>query len=544
MLTGMKNTSCDVCARHGRQSALQLCQLNFDQAIYICPHPECTYPLDESLLESVIVQHKPSVSKVKNSKKRRHLSTADGCTGHEPAIKNIKSEPAFGTNQAITPDITPDITPYNSQFGTNNGLVDKPGTNGEVAPDVAANGQEKVLLNGDVSTPVPVESTTVSPSLVDSSSQSSSSTLPTSVNNSLLTPQTSVAASHSGDHILPRTSSSASSVSGRNHVAPANSSVSSHQSNSLTDALFLLWPNENALCWLDVVMALIVHCEPLSSLPLATDSPVRRLCATFESSQAMFRRSCKLKRCHYLCDQGKKVTLETSVGQITVKMGGGNSDICGMLGLESAATINIDDITGILCEDEPGTTSLDKVREEANRLQAMAEQHLAEIRHELFDILCPIIDCKLGQTDSALLALSALLTLEPPLSEAVSVSYQYTLRCTHCGLLQQDRVCKEVPTFLKLPADFNMTRPSFLRPCFQCMASDQTVRCTLDRLPDVFFCHFLHGIGPVQTVTDYEFVSADSRQFVVTGLVQYRTSPRHFVCHLRQLNGTHTLCSL
>ena len=57
------------------------------------------------------------------------------------------------------------------------------------------------------------------------------------------------------------------------------------------------------------------------------------------------------------------------------------------------------------------------------------------------------------------------------------------------------RVDKEVPTFLRLPRNFSMSNPCFLRRCFVCEAPDQLVLINFHRsvgidssLLSVFHC--------------------------------------------------------
>ena len=210
------------------------------------------------------------------------------------------------------------------------------------------------------------------------------------------------------------------------------------QRNTITDCIYLLWPNEDSLCWLDVTMALIVNCESLRSTMTQLDkaSCLSRLLTSFDSAQVNFRQSRKLFRCHYLCGQGKAVTLETSVGQVTVKTGGGRGPATtSLLGGGSAviSNVDLDDISSIISATDPHSASLEKVSEEAKRLEDKAKQLMVQIRDDVFQSLEPRMHCERGKCDSVLIALTEILSLYEPVKSYFNVHYAYSLLCTCCG---------------------------------------------------------------------------------------------------------------
>ena len=212
----------------------------------------------------------------------------------------------------------------------------------------------------------------------------------------------------------------------------------SSQLNTITDGVYLLWPNENSLCWLDVTMALMVNCESLRGIltQMGSDSCLNRLLMSFDRAQVNFRQSRKLHRCHYLCGQGKAVTLETSVGQVTVKTGGGRgppatSQLCGASSV--IASVDLDDISTIVNADNPHSTSVDKVSREAKRLEDKAKQLLTQTRDEVFQSLQPRMHCKRGECDSVVIALAEILSLHDAVKSHFTVRYTYLLSCCCCG---------------------------------------------------------------------------------------------------------------
>jgi len=220
------------------------------------------------------------------------------------------------------------------------------------------------------------------------------------------------------------------------HVQTNDTAAS--QQNTIADGIYLFWPNEDSLCWLDVAMALIVNCESLRGILMQLDkaSCVSQLLTSFDIAQVNFRRSRKLYRCQYLCGQGKLVTLETSVGQVTVKTGGGHGPLTkSLLGRESAVITNIDldDVSSIVSATDPHSTSLEKLLQEAKRLEDRAKQLMLQTRDDVFQSLQPRMYCKRGECNSALIALSELLSLEESVKSYFTVSYMYSLSCTWCG---------------------------------------------------------------------------------------------------------------
>lgn len=214
--------------------------------------------------------------------------------------------------------------------------------------------------------------------------------------------------------------------------------TASAQQNTITDGIYLLWQNEDSLCWLDVAMALIVNCESLHGVlkQFGKDSCLSRLLTSFNDAQVNYRRSRKLYRCHYLCGQGKAVTLETSVGQVTVKTGGGHGPVTtSLLGGASTVTasIDLDDISGIVSADDPHSASVEKVSQEAKRLEDKAKQLLVQTRNEVFESLQPTMHCKRGECDSVLIALTEILSLDEAVRSFFTVRYTYSLSCTSCG---------------------------------------------------------------------------------------------------------------
>ena len=86
----------------------------------------------------------------------------------------------------------------------------------------------------------------------------------------------------------------------------------------------LQWRNKEALCCLDVVLCLLVHCKQLRKLFNSTNtneqSVLRTLIAAYDQAQSLL----ELINSSRELSPDKTANLETSVGTITVKTGGGD----------------------------------------------------------------------------------------------------------------------------------------------------------------------------------------------------------------------------
>lgn len=213
---------------------------------------------------------------------------------------------------------------------------------------------------------------------------------------------------------------------------------------------FLQWTNKESLCWLDVVLCLLTHSKILKLLlnESVVGSCLKRLAASYGVSQRLFRQGLELRRCELLCRMGRTVRLETSIGDVMVKTGGGNStDV--LFGVKSIATIAMDELEGIdvdqsfdvqniFSREEPNTVSIEKMSQEANRLDDLSKRTLSDARDAVFALLEPSLHCKKGQNDSPLIALTSLLARDP-VGKDLALQYRWYLTCESCKAAHKDR---------------------------------------------------------------------------------------------------------
>ncbi len=235
---------CPVCVVRGESGTLKLFQINLGQAIKVCSHPKCTYPLG---LPSVPVIARNASDVVKKKRKGGHK---------KPTSVSSKSSTCSGSSRSSTPS---------DHLNTNwsPGLLTPPLRSPALLPTA---GKTTCIP----SPPRPTRVTT----LDDTTKSTRPNTLiPTAVK----------------------------------PVKPP----------------CIQWKNKEALCWLDVVMCLLVHCKQLRNL--LTSNPqeqgiLRTLITAYDQAQALAQLAVGEDPASGL---DKTASLETSVGTIPVKTGGG-----------------------------------------------------------------------------------------------------------------------------------------------------------------------------------------------------------------------------
>lgn len=166
---------------------------------------------------------------------------------------------------------------------------------------------------------------------------------------------------------------------------------------------YLHWRNQDALCWLDVAMCILVHSQAVRRLTFgktSKDSLAARIIQEFDKVQVMMNNSSE-----------KRVSLETSVGKVTVKTGGGQTPVRLPL---------------------PGIT-------DSGSSIKLGLQTLNDVREQVWQRIQPKLRCQRGQNDSPVFALPLILRESAPLMGSCMVHYQWSMTCTDCGYEHSDR---------------------------------------------------------------------------------------------------------
>ncbi|XP_061103350.1 SUMO-specific isopeptidase USPL1 [Conger conger] len=240
----------------------------------------------------------------------------------------------------------------------------------------------------------------------------------------------------------------------------------------------LFWKNENNLCWLDALLVALVHCRTLRKRAeslLKNRSPIQRLCNRY--SQA-----CDLVKANEQMGPEDKI-----------------------VGVPSAV-LN----------------------------QALKE--LEELRMSTFTSLQPKLKCNLGQEETPVFALPALLRLDSQAEALFQHTFHWDFECSVCGHTSRSRCQKTLSTFTGVLPDWHPLSAVHLASCNQCLRRLQRRTMVLKSISSVFALHFVEGL-PQNDVDAYSFEFHGDHYFVST-IIQYDQRLKHFATWIRDVSGS------
>ena len=196
------------------------------------------------------------------------------------------------------------------------------------------------------------------------------------------------------------------------------------RTGSNSEVKYLHWWNKDALCWLDVAMCMLVHSQTVRRLLKdvnTVENLVKRIVTAWDEAQTIVNQRPMTSSGVGAGTPGRAVRLETSVGQVMVKTGGGKT-LPSVASLRDLAPSGLtDDIKVAQAQSTEGCNVLDAVREIVwQRLQ-------------------PKLKCVRGDNDSPVFALPLLLRESAPLMQTFMVHYGWEMTCTECGYEHVDR---------------------------------------------------------------------------------------------------------
>lgn len=248
----------------------------------------------------------------------------------------------------------------------------------------------------------------------------------------------------------------------------------------------LFWRNEENMCWLDAMLAMLVHCRTIRETPcqdvklsdkLATvpcsDSAVWNLCSTYD------------KTCAYL--KAKEKQSEDKVSQVPA---------------------------GVLVE---------------------AERRLSALRLSVFKLLQPTLKCEIGQQETPVFALPLLLRSDKWAQNIFQHSVRWEFKCTCCEITVNESVEKTLTTFTHIVKDWHPLKAVHRTQCNNCEHKNQRRKLVLEKLSSVFALHFVEGLTR-KDLSKYEF-TFQGLHYSVSTVIQYNKHLQHFVTWVRQSNG-------
>ena len=200
--------------------------------------------------------------------------------------------------------------------------------------------------------------------------------------------------------------------------------------NLLTTGLkYIHWLNKDALCWLDVAMAILVHSYTVRKLIKdiqSCDNLVKGIVKSFDVAQQILN----------VPIPGKMIHLETSVGKVNVKTGGGEVSPK-RLTRPTWKHAKVNQKPQILIEQPRVQPEVLQKIDESKKGEAYAILDIS--REVVWQRLQPKLKCQKGDHDSPVFALPLIIRESAPLMQTFMVHYGWEMTCTECGYEHTDR---------------------------------------------------------------------------------------------------------
>ncbi|TRY66044.1 hypothetical protein DNTS_025764 [Danionella cerebrum] len=236
----------------------------------------------------------------------------------------------------------------------------------------------------------------------------------------------------------------------------------------------LFWKNQDNLCWLDSMLALLVHCRTIRDTP----------CGNLRLSDEEAAEHCSDSEVWRFCSEYDK-TYEV------VKV--------------PAAVLN-----------------------EANR-------RLSELRMSIFKLLQPKLKCEIGQEETPVFALPLLLRADHWAEDLFKHTLRWEFKCTSCDYTVNDSVEKTLTTLTHLSNDWHPLKAFQRTQCNKCHRKNQKRKMVIEKLSSLFALHFVEGLSR-KDLSKYAF-EFQGVHYCVNTVIQYDNKLEHFVTWIRQSNG-------
>lgn len=287
--------------------------------------------------------------------------------------------------------------------------------------------------------------------------------------------------------------------------------------------LFPQWQNKEAMCWLDVVMCLFVHCKNLQENLKSYTEKDKTVLKTLLNA---YNQACKILN--------NGIDSKNSCPKLDLTKVGFQPPVKQTLTACQRSSDIVQNFQHMTVVDQVKTGAGIKFSSEINKELNIIEDRylhafniLQDVRETVFLTLQPKLQCEKGKNDSPLFAIPLLVKEDSVVEKIMMMKYRFDFHCKACGYMQSDSFEQVLPTIPKPPQNIALAEPTVERSCFKCRAPWQQRKMVFERLPEVVVLHFVEGLQS----NDIESLSFSfgGRQYRVRGLIQYLNNPDHFV---------------
>ncbi|XP_058645187.1 SUMO-specific isopeptidase USPL1 isoform X2 [Onychostoma macrolepis] len=427
--------NCPWCLAKGQKNALRFYAVNLEETVMLCTNPVCLYPLVSRSLEDV------RASLCKDGCKRNISSLSDVDEASSPSKRS--REEKLGILSAVPEPCGADVNDAT--------LPD------DIVETQMFTDEQSILRKTDS---------------INGTEEQHPEDLP-------------AAATHEDLDLCEKDDCVSSTQDEVEEIVGIDVDVESSELVPVQPHLF--WKNEDNLCWLDSLLAMLVNCRTIRETPCQNVKLTDKLTSVPSCSSAVWNLcSTYDKTCSYLKSKEQQ------------------------------------------CEDEVIRVPADVLCE--------AERQLSALRLSLFKLLQPTLKCEIGQEETPVFALPLLLRSDKWAQELFQHTVRWEFKCTSCSYTLNNSVEKTLTTFTQILNDWHPLKAIHRTQCSNCNRKNQRRKMVLEKLSSVFALHFVEGL-PRKDLSKYSF-EFQGAHYNVSTVIQYNKHLKHFATWIRQSNGS------
>jgi hypothetical protein len=244
--------------------------------------------------------------------------------------------------------------------------------------------------------------------------------------------------------------------------------------------LFPQWQNKEALCWLDVVMCLLVHCKKLQENVKSFNEKHKTVLSTLLTAYSQAceilnsTQELKLSLMKSVPSQSEEeIQLSSLQSTLTLQK---STDVVNKLRQMSLVDNGVKTGAGMKLSSQ-----LDMERYAIEDRYYYAFNMLHNVRETVFEKLQPSLNCEKGKNDSPLFAIPLLVKGDSTVEELVGMNYRSEFHCKACGYKQSDSHQQILPTVPKPPQNIKSAELTVEQSCMKCRAPWQRNKMVFEK---------------------------------------------------------------